>query len=365
MPEPAPEAREREPEFLVTKEYRRFAEFADACRRERYIGLCHGAPGVGKTISARHYAHWDEISLHLTREAIEERAIDQALYETPDALAMSRAVIWTPTVTITPRRLEQQVPRLCGLFSRLVEHHEAAAEHRYPNRDPFHVELLIVDEADRLKTTALEQLRDYFDRHDIGLILIGMPGLERKLARYPQLYRRIGFAHRYTPLSPDELRFVLSRHWERLGLTLSADDFADAEAIAAVARITGGNFRLVHRLFAQISRLIEINQLSTVTSEVVEAARETLVIGTNSLRHLEPADRRHLAIKVTGGAPPDSCERRPIGPSFWPPGARAGPPGVLASRRCSDPSRLPTAPDQPAPAQPAPAQPAPGWPPSS
>jgi hypothetical protein len=45
------------------------------------------------------------------------------------------------------------------------------------------------------------------------------------------------------------------------------------------ARITSGNVRLVRRLFSQIQRILEINQLTTVTHEVVEAARETLVIG--------------------------------------------------------------------------------------
>ena len=54
----------------------------------------------------------------------------------------------------------------------------------------------------------------------------------------------------------------------------------DEEALAAIVRVTGGNFRLLHRLLTQIARLVEINALQTITSEVVEAARESLVIGT-------------------------------------------------------------------------------------
>jgi hypothetical protein len=83
------------------------------------------------------------------------------------------------------------------------------------------VELLVIDEAERLSTTTLEYVRDLFDRTNIGLILIGMPGIEKRMARYPQLYSRVGFAHHYRPLHGDELSFVLTNHWRLIRLSFA------------------------------------------------------------------------------------------------------------------------------------------------
>lgn len=259
-------------EFVVTKQHRRFAEFCDAVRRDRYIGLCHGAPGVGKTLSARHYSCWDTVGPVVERFRFSETVA-------PESALTARTIFYTPKVHNTPCTVDKEVRSLHTRLSWAIE------TTLYPERctqlvetaGPY-TELVIVDEADRLKNPALEALRDHHDRTGAGLILIGMPGIERRLARYPQLYSRVGFLHHYQALTTDEQAFVLSRRWPQLGLD-DTDDFTAREACAAIIRITAGNFRLTTRLLAQIHRLMEINQLNTITSEVVDAARESLVIG--------------------------------------------------------------------------------------
>ncbi|MER7418920.1 AAA family ATPase [Micromonospora peucetia] len=271
---PAAEEPPTEAPFVVTKEYRRFAEFADAVRRDRYIGLCYGPPGVGKTLSARRYARWD-----LIEHAVQTFRFFEA-DRIPREILDTRSAVYTPKVHNGPGRLEKELAFIQDRLSWAIE----TLEH--PEHDPpvlsgnqgRYAELLIVDEAGRLKTPTLEQLRDRHDRTGVGLILIGMPGIEKRLARYPQLYSRVGFVHHFRVLSAEEQAFVLARHWPELGLH-DPDDFTTAEALATIIRITNGNFRLTACLIAQIKRVLDINQLTVVTKEVIEAARESLVIG--------------------------------------------------------------------------------------
>jgi len=303
-------------DFMLTQEYRRFAEFCEACRRDRYIGLCYGPPGVGKTLSARYYAKW----FQLVTSPPYAFGSDTAFA----AVTGTTSVFYTPAVVNTPGRIAQDIQlsrhhlQSLALEALLREQAaaqkaktqaerlrrskrgKAAADHprapiprytsgatsdiarsyaqrREETADP--TALIIIDETDRLKTASLEQVRDIFDGGGVGVVLLGMPGLEKRLSRYPQLYSRVGFVHAFRPLSTPEVRHLLQENWLPAGVTLPEHSLSETAVLAAIIRMTGGNFRLLHRLLTQIARLVDINALSSVTTEVVEAARETLVIG--------------------------------------------------------------------------------------
>jgi hypothetical protein len=306
-------------DVVITKEHRRFAEFCDACRRYAYIGLCYGTPGVGKTLSARHYANWNQVEAHSPYTYASDADLA--------ALIGSQTVYYTPNVVNSPRQVEEAIRmrrnQLRAIPLEALHREEEALRERARQQDaaseqeffflaldalyepqsqrparpesqvfqvaktyakkreemPEPMTLLLIDEADRLKAASLEQVRDIFDQGGMGVVLIGMPGLEKRLSRYPQLYSRVGFVHEFRPLSAKEVRDLLHQKWTPSGVVLPDEGFDDEDVLATIIRITGGNFRLLHRLMTQVSRLVEINALSRITREVVEAARESLVIG--------------------------------------------------------------------------------------
>ena len=295
--------------FVETSEHRRFLEFCDACRQYRYIGLCYGPPGVGKTLSARQYSR-AELLLN----------IDPWL-DPPLEVPLPDTVFYTTEVINTPSRIASDLSRarerLSALARRPIEREATAvleairvrdeARRRdilekpgcspcdRPAVDPVYFQtyqefqarkkeigdptsLIVVDEADRLQMSSLEQMRSIFDSGGMGLVLIGMPGIEKRIARFPQFYSRIGFVHEFRPLSPDEMQGFLERHWTPFGVTLPETAFAP-EVVARLIRITSGNLRLLTRLLTQVERVLSVNYAQAVSLEIVEAARDSLVIG--------------------------------------------------------------------------------------
>ena len=79
-----------------------------------------------------------------------------------------------------------------------------------------------MDEADRLHMNSVEQIRSIFDEGKAGLVLIGMSGTEKRIARFPQFYSRMGCVHEFRPLDAAQLRQLLESKWARVGVKLPA-----------------------------------------------------------------------------------------------------------------------------------------------
>src|SRR5271165_898754 len=90
-------------EFVETQEYRRFDEFCHACRRDRYIGLCYGPPGVGKTLSALHYTEQNK--------TIFSKAYADSEVSLKGVLG-SNVVFYTAKVSNTPGQILNDIQRM-------------------------------------------------------------------------------------------------------------------------------------------------------------------------------------------------------------------------------------------------------------
>jgi DNA transposition AAA+ family ATPase len=262
--------------FVQTKEYRRFVEMCEECRRSHLIGLCYGAAGAGKTEASRAYTRWDEIEPLLSWHGVVQPRLSP---ENP----RPQSAFYTPTATVSARQIEHDLAllrwslRVIGEAARAVPQEVETVEGLMR---PGQVEVLIVDEADRLKPQALEVVRDVYDRSAMGVILVGMPGLEKRLARYPQLYSRVGFVHQYRTLDQGEQQDLLREQVGQWKSPKGAKRTLEKEALAQIVRMTGGNFRQMERLLTQMKRILELNpEVEQVSKEVVEAAREHLVFG--------------------------------------------------------------------------------------
>jgi DNA transposition AAA+ family ATPase len=66
------------------------------------------------------------------------------------------------------------------------------------------VEMLIIDEADRLKPKTFAEVRDIFDKLDIAVVLVGTDRLDAAIKRDKQVYNRFRACHRFGKLSGED-----------------------------------------------------------------------------------------------------------------------------------------------------------------
>ena len=74
--------------FLITSQYRRFAEMCNKSQTSKFIGLFYGKTGLGKTESALHYSNWRVVEPLLEKPS--------AARSVPSSVIHASAVVFTP-----------------------------------------------------------------------------------------------------------------------------------------------------------------------------------------------------------------------------------------------------------------------------
>jgi len=184
-------------------------------------------------------------------------------------------VLYTPDVVNTPRMLQRDLDAVWaavyGLADRLHKHSPQQGP-RCPNSSLW---MKPIDSARRGSSSCAICMTVGRSGWCSSVCLV----FRKRLGRYAQLYSRVGFVHQFLSLGGAELQGLIRHQSLQLGLGLELHEDTQANVLSSIVRITGGNFRLIERLFAQIERVAQINAVTTLTTELVTAAQESLVIG--------------------------------------------------------------------------------------
>lgn len=213
--------------FVKTENYARFAAGVKAVEQrgaaEAGMMLVHGQPGYGKS--------------HIVYRWAEEAG----------AVYLRANVDWTPkyflvelckALNIDGRGTAQ------ALFERCLR---VLVERQCP---------IIIDEAEfTLSSNAavLEKVRDFSDRAEVTVILIGMEQIQRSIARHKQISSRIAHVVEFGPCTGSDVAQACKQ---------LCDYQLSPGMTAEVLRLSGGRMREVLNILANIERIAATNGLA-------------------------------------------------------------------------------------------------------
>jgi hypothetical protein len=238
--------------FFQMDPYKHFVEFCDTCRRFRYVGMCYGPAGVGKTVAARLYADWDAVEPLLTRTGVRMPAQGE---ERP----YPRVALYSPGRMVKPKQLENDIALLLWSLQNLEkismhQHLEATGEVSFSEQ----VELLIIDNVQRLDVVCMDVVQDLYDRYQIGVVLLGDEVLVRKhLVRLEHLRVRVGDVCPFPVLGRKEVGEIIPQLLSGFGIDFQSPQGISLEAVAEIIySATNGNLSLIRHFLTQIVVLV-------------------------------------------------------------------------------------------------------------
>lgn len=255
--------------FFDTHPYQQFVEFCETCRRFRYVGICYGPAGVGKTVAARLYAQWDAVEPFLLRTGV-RMPVQGAELVSP------RVALYTPGPIAKPKQIENDVTMLFWSLQHLEkialhQHLEMAGSDERPFSDQ--IELLIIDNVHQLDPVCMNVVQGLYDRYRIGIALLGDEVLvEKHLERV-----RVGDVRPFFVLSKKEVSEMIPRLLSQLKLDWSASEGLTLEQLTEdIYSATAGNLGLMRHFLTQIVIHLEAQKRTSITSHIVQQAYSRL-----------------------------------------------------------------------------------------
>lgn len=249
--------------FVETTEYTRFAQICQVCQQYGSNAVCVGNRGVGKTKAARQYTQWD-----LTEPFFLTHGRGIEPYFSPDC-PPPRTVYYRPRSTVTPKGFERELSLLLWSVQMLVDSAQGL------NREdgtlssrirPDGIDLLVVDEVDRLPLGCLDVLCDFRARSRFGLMLLIRPEGLSRLWNVGPLASQGGMMHTFRSLNDAATRHVLERQVSQWEVKV------EEKGLEVFVERTKGHFATMANVLEQLSYLIAHRGVVTLTDEIVDLA---------------------------------------------------------------------------------------------
>lgn len=138
------------------------------------------------------------------------------------------------------------------------------------------VEMLIIDEADRLKQKTFADVRDIFDNLGISVVLVGTDRLDAVIKRDEQVYNRFRACYRFGKLQGNEFKDTVEI-WEQDVLCLPVpSNLASKAMLKILGEATGGYIGLMDMILREAG----IRTLEKGLTKIDRATLEEVALST-------------------------------------------------------------------------------------